>query len=668
MSSLRTLMRIVMAAAPLSLGPTAPGWSELSALIPRETLFGNPEKDQARISPDGKRLSWIAPDAKNVLQVWVGTRGQTDEKMVTADPKRGIRVHRWAPDGRTILYLQDSDGDETWHLFGVDLESGRVADLTPFPGVRAEITAVRPAFPDELLVQLNKRDRRLFDVYRLNLRTAELTLDTENPGDVSGWTADTRLQVRAATVATPDGGTEIRLRDDAKSPWRSWLKAGPEEILSFEAFTADGEGVILISSIGSDTARVVSRVVATGEETVVASSYVDADAVLVHPRTHALEAVSFAAARAWWTAVDPSVKADLEALATLYDGDFTIVDRDAQDATWIVAYTSDQTPGRYYAWERASRKGTLIFSTHPKLEGRAIAVMQPVQLTSRDGLALPGYFTLPVGASARNLPVVLLVHGGPWARDRWGFDSEVQWLADRGYAVLQVNYRGSTGHGKKHLRAGFKEWGRKMHDDLIDAMTWAVQQRIADPRKLAIYGGSYGGYATLVGLAYTPDVFACGVDIVGPSNLKTLINSIPPYWKTQRSILDARVGNVDDPKDAQLIKDASPLFRADKIVRPLLIAQGANDPRVKPAESEQIVAAVRKNKGKVTYVLYPDEGHGFARPENRIDFYGRAEAFLAECLGGPSEPVKGDRYPGSTAVVNPGPPRKTTPPRKKTSR
>jgi dipeptidyl aminopeptidase/acylaminoacyl peptidase len=660
-SVLRKSMRVAMLAAPLSLGAAATGWSELSALIPRETLFGNPEKDEARISPDGKRLSWIAPDGKNVLQVWVGTRGKSDDKMVTADPKRGIRVHRWAPDGRTILYLQDSDGDETWHLFAVDLDSGKVADLTPFPGVRAEIMAVLPAFPDELLVQLNKRDPRLFDVYRLNLRTAALTLDTENPGDVSRWTADAQLQVRAARVATPDGGTEIRVRDDAKAPWRSWLKAGPEDVLSFDAFTADGKSAVLTSSIGSDNARVVERVLATGEEKVVASSYVDAESVLINPRKHALEAVSFTAARAWWTAVDPEVKADLEGLANLFDGDFRIVDRDAQDALWIVAYTSDQVPGRYYAWERASRKGTLLFTTHPRLEGRPLASMQPIQLRSRDGLDLPGYFTLPVGASASNLPLVLLVHGGPWARDRWGFQPEVQWLADRGYAVLQVNYRGSTGYGKKHLSAGFKEWGRKMHHDLIDALTWAVQQKIADPRKLAIFGSSYGGYATLVGLADTPDVFACGVDIVGPSNLKTLVDSIPPYWKTQRSILDVRVGNVDDPKEAQLIKDASPLFRAQKIVRPLLIAQGANDPRVKPAESEQIVAAVRKNKGKVTYVVYPDEGHGFARPENRIDFYGRAEAFLADCLGGQSEPVKGDVYPGSSAVVKTGAPGKTTP-------
>jgi dipeptidyl aminopeptidase/acylaminoacyl peptidase len=638
-------------ALPLALGLPPLAWSELQALIPRETFFGNPEKYRARISPDGKRLAFLAPDKGNILQVFVRTFGQTDDKPVTTDPKRGIRNYIWAQDSRTILYLQDSDGDENWHLYGVDLETGKTTDHTPFPGVRADVTAVDLAFPDEVLVQLNKRDPSVFDVYRLNLRSGALVLDTENPGDVTEWVADAKLQVRAAKVATTDGGTEIRVRDDAKSPWRSWLKVGPDEILDFAGFAPDGKSAYLVSSLGNDTARVVERVIATGEEKVVASSYVDAEAVQTNPRTHALEAVSFAGGRAWWTVVDPTVKADFDGLATLFDGDFTVVDRDAQDATWVVSYTSDQAPVRYYTWERANRQGTFLFSAQPKLEKLPLATTQALQLAARDGLSLPSYFTLPFKASASNLPIVLLVHGGPWARDRWAFQPEVQWLANRGYAVLQVNYRGSTGYGKKHLAAGFREWGGKMHDDLIDALTWAVQQRIADPKRIAIYGGSYGGYATLVGLSKTPDVFACGVDVVGPSNLKTLIGSIPPYWKPLRALFDIRMGNVDDPKDAELVKTASPLFDAAKIRRPLLIAQGANDPRVKPAEAEQIVAAIRKNRGKVTYVLYPDEGHGFARPENRIDFYGRAETFLAGCLGGPSEEMKGDRYPGSTAVV-----------------
>ena len=277
--------------------------------------------------------------------------------------------------------------------------------------------------------------------------------------------------------------------------------------------------------------------------------------------------------------------------------------------------------------------------------------MKPVVITSRDGLKLHSYLTLPVGVPPRGLPMVLFVHGGPWARDSWGYNSTAQWFANRGYAVLQVNYRGSTGYGKKFLNAGNRQWGQKMHDDLIDAVDWAVEQGVADPKKVAIFGGSYGGYAALAGVTFTPDIFACAVDIVGPSNLKTLIDAIPPYWKPMRAIFDVRMGNIDDPKDAELIKNASPLFKADKIKRPLLIGQGANDPRVKQAESEQIVEAIEKNGGKVTYVLYPDEGHGFARPENRIDFNARAEAFLASCLGGRVEPAPAETKAGSTAVV-----------------
>jgi len=641
----------IFALAPLFLLPAPLPAVDTSGLIPREVLFGNPEKHRARISPDGLRLAWIAPDESNVLQVWVKTIGREDDKKVTADKKRGIRVFRWAEDNRTILYRQDSDGDENWHLYGVDLESGRARDYTPETEVRADITAMEPDFPHELLVQLNRRDRRLFDVYRLDLRTGNLVLEAENPGDVAGWKADARLHVRAASVATPDGGTEIRIRDDAKAPWRSWLKVGPEEILSFEAFTADGKSAILISSIGSDTTRVVERDIATGTEKIIASADVDADGVLIHPRRRVVQAVAFAPARSGWMVVDPTVQADFTGLVGLFDGDFTVVDRDAKDATWIVAYSTDQAPDRYYAWDRTARKGTLLFSARPRLDGLPLATMQPLVLRSRDGLSLPSYFTLPFGAMARGLPLVLLVHGGPWSRDRWGFDPEVQWLAKRGYAVLQVNYRGSSGYGKRFLSAGFKEWGGKMHEDLIDAVNWAVGQGIADRRKVAIFGGSYGGYAALAGLAFTPEVFACGVDIVGPSNLETLIASIPPYWKPLRSLFDARIGNVDDPEDLELIRSASPIFKAEKIARPLLIGQGANDPRVKPAESEQVVKAIEKNKGRVIYVLYPDEGHGFARAENRLDFYARAEAFLAECLDGPSEPMKGETYPGATAVV-----------------
>jgi dipeptidyl aminopeptidase/acylaminoacyl peptidase len=623
-------------------------------LIPRDVLFGNPERVSPQISPDGARLAWIAPDRKNVLQVWVKTLGKEDDKVVTADPKRGIRQYFWAENSKMLVYLQDSDGDENFHLHGVDLGSGNVRDLTPFQGVKAQVTAIDPNFPDTILISMNARNRALFDVYRLDLNTGALVLDTENPGDVIAWTADPQLRVRAAQASTPDGGMVIRVRGDASAPFRPWLEAGPEDSLTLNLldFSADGKALHLISAVGRDTAAVVRRDVAGGGETEVASSAeADADNVLIHPRTHVVQAVRFSPGRSTWKVVDPSIQADFDAIPKLHEGDFSIVNRDQADKTWLVAFTSDRGPVSYYSWDRTATKGTFLFVHQPKLQGLRLAAMKPVAIKARDGLTLHSYLTLPEGIEPKALPLVLMVHGGPWARDSWGYNPYAQWFANRGYACLQVNYRSSTGYGKSFINAGNKQWGKTAHDDLIDACNWAVAQGYADPKKIAIFGGSYGGYAALAGVTFTPEFFACAVDIVGPSNLKTLIQSIPPYWKPMRSQFDVRMGNIDDPRDAELIREASPLFKADRIKRPLLIGQGANDPRVKQAESEQIVAAIEKNGGRVTYVLYPDEGHGFARPENRIDFNARAEAFLAESLGGRCEPLAGEKVPGSTAVV-----------------
>jgi len=631
---------------------TAEAMAELPPLIPRELLFGNPERTSPALSPDGNRLAWLAPDTNNVLQVWVQTVGKEDSKIVTADKKRGIRQYYWAKNNRTLLYLQDSDGDENFHVYGVDLESGNVRDLTPFQGVRSQVTDLNPDFPDQLLVEMNLRDRSLFDVYRIDLKNGAVELDTQNPGDVSGWGTDPEFKVRLAQIATPEGGTEIRVRPDVRSPWKTFLKVGPEEILHALGFTRDGRSLYLISSLNRDTAAVVQREVETGNEKVVAfSDEVDAGDVVIHPRKHIVEAVAFAPGRTSWKVVDASVKEDFEELAKVNDGDFFIANRTELDDIWLVGYHSDRAPGRFYKWDRKAKKATFLFTTRPKLDGLTLAEMKPVVITARDGLKLHSYLTLPPGVPSKNLPMVLFPHGGPWARDEWGFNSYAQWLANRGYAVLQPNFRGSTGYGKKHLNAGNKQWGLKMHDDLIDSVNWAVQQGYADPKKIGIMGGSYGGYCALAALTYTPEVFACSVDIVGPSNLKTLIGTIPPYWKPLRAIFEVRMGNVDDPKEAELIQRASPLNFADKIVRPLLIGQGANDPRVKQSESEQIVSAIEKNGGSVTYVVYPDEGHGFARPENRTDFNARAERFLGAYLGGRVEPMQGERMPGSTAVV-----------------
>lgn len=652
---MKNLVMALMTASTL-LPLTAP--AALPAIIPRELLFGNPERTSPALSPDGARMAWLAPDTNNVLQVWVQTVGKEDAKIVTADKRRGIRQYLWAEDNRTLLYLQDSDGDENFHVYGVDLPSGNVRDYTPVQGVRAMPLDTHPDFPDEVLLMLNLRDRGLFDVFRLSLKTGALVLDTENPGDVGAWIADAKFRIRFAMITTPDGGTELRLREDDHAPWKSFLRVGPEEILEAVGFSADGKSVYLNSSIGRDTAAVILKNLDDGSEQLIAASeVVDAGPALFHPRKYIVQAVAFSPGRTEWKVVDPSVAPDFAELAKVNPGDFSVVNRTAADDIWLVAFDSDKAPGRFYKWDRAGKKATFLFTTRPKLDGLPLAEMKPVVIPARDGLKMHSYLTVPVGVDAKNLPLVLVPHGGPWARDSWGFNGLVQWLANRGYAVLQPNFRGSTGYGKAHLNAGNRQWGLKMHDDLIDSVQWAIKEGIADPQRVGILGGSYGGYSALAGLAFTPEVFACGVAIVGPSNLRTLLNSIPPYWKPVRGMFAARLADIDNPADAELIKKASPLFSADQIIRPLLIGQGANDPRVKQAESEQIVEAIQKHGGGVTYVLYPDEGHGFARPENRMDFNARAEEFLSRYLQGRCEPLKGERIPGSTAVVREIPPR-----------
>ena len=375
--------------------------------------------------------------------------------------------------------------------------------------------------------------------------------------------------------------------------------------------------------------------------------------VMIHPERRAIQAVGFAPGRVRWQVVDPTIAADFEAIAQLEDGDFRVISRDLADLNWIVVFTTPHRPVRYFLWNREKKQGTFLFSERPELEGYNLAEMRPIEYRARDGLEIHGYLSLPPGVAPRNLPLVLHPHGGPWYRDYWAFNVWAQLLANRGYAVLQPNFRGSNGYGRKHLHAGDRQWGLTMQDDLTDAVKWAVGEGIADPQRIAIFGVSYGGYAALAGAAFTPDLYRCAIDLCGPSNLATCIKSFAPYWGI-RSIWNARVGNPDDPADRELLANASPLFAADRIKIPMLIAQGANDARVIQSESEQMVAALEKNGGRVTYVLYPDEGHGFpglVRPPNNLDFMARAERFLADHLGGRYEPKDRDRMPDSTAVV-----------------
>jgi dipeptidyl aminopeptidase/acylaminoacyl peptidase len=613
----------------------AQAFAELPALIPRDILFGNPEKAAPQLSPDGKMIAYLAPD-NGVLNVWVRTIGKTDDRVVTSDKKRGVRNYFWQQDSQHILFLQDEGGNENWHIYQTDLTSKETRDLTPFEKVQARVVAVDPKFPDVILVAVNNRDPRLHDVHRVDLKTGKTEMIVENKDNIASFAVDNNLQVRAAQKLLPDGSTEIFVRDDDKSAWRSFMKWSADEVNGGVAgFSPDNKKLWLISSVDANTGRLIEVDIATGKQTVVAEDkQYDVGGAMAHPTKRHLEAVRFIRARSEWVIIDKSIKADFDALRKVRDGDFNVTSRDEADKTWLVSYVMDNGPVYYYAYDRASKKATLLFSNRPALEKYTLARMQPVSFQARDGMTIYGYLTLPVGVPQKNLPMVLNVHGGPWGRDTWGLNGEAQWLANRGYAVFQVNFRASTGYGKAYLNAGDREWGAKMHDDLIDAKNWAVKQGYADPKKVAIYGGSYGGYATLAGLAFTPEEFAAGVDIVGPSNLNTLLKSIPPYWGPIKAMFTKRMGDTEE-----FLNSRSPLFKANQIVKPLLIAQGANDPRVNIKESDQIVDAMRKANKPVEYIVFTDEGHGFARPANRLFFYAKAEEFLAKYLGGRFEPA-----------------------------
>ena len=631
--------------------------AQLPPLIPREILFGNPARSRPQLSPDGQYLAYLAPDDKNVLQVWLrslehatdqASGEASDDRQITNDKKRGIRSYFWAYDGVHLIYLQDADGDENFHCFSANIQTNRVRDLTPFQDVKAQPIELSPDFPDQFLVELNLNNPQSFDVYRVNLTTGAVWFEAENPGDIVNWVVDTKFQVRAAIAATPDGGSDLLYRgtltDDTWEILRHW-DADDEGYAA--SFSEAGDILYIVGSHNANAQRLIALNLASREETVIAEDdQYDVGGIITHPTQHTLQAVAFYRDKLEWQILDPSIADDFAAIAQLRTGEYSIGSRTLADDRWLVSYTTDDGPVYYYLYDRASKTGTLLFSNKPDLEQLPLVSMQPIRYSARDGLTIHGYLTLPIGVEPQALPTVLLVHGGPWARDTWGFDPQAQWLANRGYAVLQVNFRGSTGYGKAFVNAGNRQWAAQMHEDLLDAIAWLTQQGIADPAKVAIMGGSYGGYATLVGLAFTPDVFAAGVDIVGPSNLLTLLQSIPPYWAPLLSKMYLRIGNLET--ETEFLKSRSPLFFCDRIQKPLLIGQGANDPRVKQAESDQIVEAMRSAGKPVEYVLYPDEGHGFARPENRIQFYAIAEEFLAKYLGGRSEAI--GEIPGSFGI------------------
>ncbi|WP_235903632.1 alpha/beta hydrolase family protein [Pontixanthobacter luteolus] len=633
--------------------------AQAAPLIPREDLFGNPTRASGQLSPDGQWLSWLAPK-DGVLNVWIAPASDpAAAKVMTSAADRPIRQYFWAPDSRSLLYIQDKGGDENFLLYGIDVASGKERTLTPFEETRVQVFGTSETIRDKMLVGLNNRDARFHDPYLLDLNTGELTLVLENNG-YAGFLADDNLDLRMAVRPNASGGMDFFPVTNGEIAAEPSESSGLADSLTTQpaGFTTDGKTMYWIDSRGRNTAALIAQDMATGEKTVIAENEkADIGGAMQDPKTGEIEAYSFTYLTTEWTAIDQDVKSSLDWLGERLEGEFGVQSRTEDDTKWIVWNDPLTAPSKTFIYDRPAKTLTEFYTTRPELVGAPLQTMHTLELKSRDGLTLPSYLTLPPGSDSDGdgvpdaaVPMILLVHGGPWARDGFGYNSYHQWLANRGYAVMSVNFRGSTGFGKDFISAGDLEWGKKMHDDLIDAVDWAIDNGVTRADQVAIMGGSYGGYATLAGLTFTPDKFACGVDIVGPSNLETLLETIPPYWEPLIAQFHERMGNPNTPEGLAMLKERSPLYSADKIVKPLLIGQGANDPRVKQAESDQIVGAMKEHGIPVTYVLYPDEGHGFAKPNNNIAFNAVTENFLATCLGGRAEPI-GDTVSGSTAEI-----------------
>ena len=633
-------------------------------LIERAKLFGNPTKAGSRISPDGQWLSWIAP-RDGVMNLWVAPLSDLSKaKPLTAETKRPIRSMFWAPDSKSVLYINDKGGDENFLLYGVNVDSGEMKSLTPFEKTRVQVTGIGSNVKDRILVGVNNRDPKWHDIHSLDLATGKLTLVLQNDG-YGSFLPDESLNLRIATKSRTDGGTDYYAVSDNKVAATPFATVTLDDSQSTRplSFTSDGKTMYWADSRGRDTAVLIEQDIASGKTNVIAQdARADISSAITDPRTGRAQAYDLDYLTHEYVALDPSIKGDLAFLKKAAKGAFWVGSRSDDGEKWIVSIDRVTEPSTTFLYERKGKRLTKLYTSRPELEGAPLVPMAAKEIKTRDGLTLVSYLTLPKDAAATGkgkakastpVPMVLLVHGGPWGRDTYGYNTLHQWLANRGYAVLSVNFRGSTGFGKKFISAGDMQWGRKMHDDLLDAVNWAVAEGVSTRDKVAIMGGSYGGYATLAGMAFTPDQFACGVDIVGPSNLTTLLGTIPPYWESIKQQFYKRMGDPTTEAGRAVLKERSPLYSADKITRPLLIGQGANDPRVNVAESDQIVAAMSAKNIPVTYVVFPDEGHGFARPVNNIAFMAVTENFLGKCLGGRAEPI-GAALKASSAQVKHG--------------
>lgn len=619
----------------------APVVDRMPPIIPLTHFFDNPEVAGAQISPDGRWLSFLKP-YEGKLNIHVRPVAGGAERRMTTDTVRPISGYFWSVDGTQILYVQDQGGDENFHVHAVPVAGTGVPEarnLTPFPGVRAQIMAVPRELPDRILVGLNRRDPAIFDAYWLSLASGELTMAVENPGRLSGFYLDPENRIRASTGQGEAGETVIYTRDSETAEWREVVRYPSHEQVVVQRFHPDGRQLYVRSNHGdTNLSRLALLDLATGTQTPVESdpeNQVDFGGAMFSERTKELLTTVYAGDTIRIYPKTEEMATALAQLRQVHHGSPSITSRTYDESVWVVSFSSPTDPGATYLFDRQTGEATFVFRPRPWLQSEQLADMRPISYRTRDGMTVHGYLSVPRGVEARNLPLVLLVHGGPWARDFWGYHPEAQLLANRGYAVLQLNYRGSTGYGKQFFNAAVGEFGRAMHTDLIDGVEWAVAQGIADRDRIGIYGGSYGGYATLVGLTFTPDVFTCGVSYVGPSSLITLIESFPAYWRPfMESTWFRFVGDPADPESREELRARSPLYFVDRITAPLLIAQGQNDPRVTKLESDQLAIALRERGVPVRYINAENEGHGFVTPDNRLAFYRSMEVFFRDCLGG----------------------------------
>ena len=616
------------------------GLSMDKQFIPRKVIFGNPDKVNVKISPDGKYISYVAP-LEGVLNVFVTFADDVKlAKPVTHDKGRGISAYTWTMLPNKMIYAQDTDGDENTILYLLDLATLESKAITP-KKVKAIVANISMNHPDEILISMNERNQSYFDIYKFNLKTGDKQLLFKND-EYMDITIDDNNDIRFLIKVLSDGRYQIdQLTAGRLEPFKT-IKFEDTDTTDLLGLNRDATKLFMKDSSGIDKVALYEIELATNTKTLIAKSdKADISGVYFDPKTYEVQGYEYDYTKPVINIIDPKIKDDFKYLESINDGQLNITSRDDDDKTWIVAYVKADASISYYKYDRAAKKAEFLFYQRDELNKYQLNPMHATVIKARDGLDMVSYLSLPKKYVSNDdgvkptkpLPMVLVVHGGPNARDVWGYNSTHQWLTDRGFAVLSVNYRGSTGFGKKFVRAGDGEWAGKMHDDLIDAVNWAVEQGITTKDGVAIFGGSYGGYATLVGLTQTPDIFICGVDIVGPSSLKTLYDSIPPYWLPFKESLKRKFGaDPDTVEGMKIINAKSPINYATNIKKPLLIAQGANDPRVKQAESDQIVDLLIKKNIPVTYLLFPNEGHGFARPENRSAFYAKAEEFLANCF------------------------------------